>query len=386
VRFTQARTVEPLTNPALCSMFTSLYPHQHGATRNGLKVRPGLPSLARTLAQHGYMTAAFVGNWTLRDRISGLGEHFDRYDEVITRKRWLGLFRGEATAEDLTDAALAWLRGGGERGGERQPFLLWVHYVDPHAPYLLHRELARDLGIGAGRAVARQDRYDTEVAYADRHVGRLLAAVEGDPALAADTLVVFASDHGESLGEHGDWGHGRNLLEPALRIPMALSWPGRLRPGTIDAPALNIDLAPTVLGLLGLPAPASFRGYDWTPVLAGRAVAPERVTWFQAHRGAVLSLQEAASARRRGLLQLAVIDKGRKEIFAVGGGERLVFDLRNDPRETRDLAGVQASSPSESLRGWMAKVSRGLAASDRLAPAGVDSESLARLRSLGYAE
>ncbi|HYG64404.1 MAG TPA: sulfatase-like hydrolase/transferase, partial [Thermoanaerobaculia bacterium] len=70
-RFTQARTVEPLTNPALCSMFTSTYPHENGATRNGLRMRRGLPSAAATLGKRGYRTAAFVGNWTLRDEISG---------------------------------------------------------------------------------------------------------------------------------------------------------------------------------------------------------------------------------------------------------------------------------------------------------------------------
>ncbi|HEY4588491.1 MAG TPA: sulfatase-like hydrolase/transferase, partial [Thermoanaerobaculia bacterium] len=96
VRFTEARTVEPLTSPALASMLTSLYPHEHGATRNGLRLRPGLPSVARALGRRGYQTAAFVGNWTLKDRISGLAEHFERYDEVFTRKRWLGLFKDEA--------------------------------------------------------------------------------------------------------------------------------------------------------------------------------------------------------------------------------------------------------------------------------------------------
>jgi arylsulfatase A-like enzyme len=123
VRFTDARTVEPLTNPALASMFTSLYPHEHGATRNGLRMRPGLPSVARALGRRGYESAAFVSNWPLKNRISGLGEHFDRYEEVFTRKRWLGLFKDEANAEDLTDAALAWLAR--PRRASR-PFLLWV--------------------------------------------------------------------------------------------------------------------------------------------------------------------------------------------------------------------------------------------------------------------
>ncbi len=382
VRFTQARTVEPLTNPALCSMFTSLYPHEHGATRNGLRLRPDLTSFARVLERRGYRSAAFVGNWTLKDRVSGLGDHFDSYGEVFTRKRWLGMFRGEATAEDLTDAALDWLE---ESRPQRQPFLLWVHYVDPHAPYRLQESLAPRLGIRVKGEVSRQDRYDTEVAFTDRELGRLLAAFDRDPALKANTLFVFLADHGESLGEHGYWGHGRNLFEPTLRIPFGMAWAGRIRPGTvIDAPALNLDVASSVLGLAGLPIPAEFRGFDWTPVLLRGAPPPrDRVALFQAHKGAVLSAQEAATARRNGLLEVAVMTGGRKEIFRIPERKLWLFDLLKDPRETRAASG--GTRLSQDLHAWMDDVQKGLIASDRLAPAEVDPENAAQLRALGYA-
>ncbi len=385
-RFTQARTVEPLTNPATCSLWTSLYPHEHGGTRNGLRMRPGLPSLSGILGRRGYRTAAFVGNWTLKDRISGLGEHFGRYDEVFTRKRWLGLFKGEADARDLTDAALGWLRE--HRSRERRPFLLWVHYVEPHAPYRLHEGFAGRLGI-APAAASRSDRYDSEIAFVDEQAGRLLALIAGDQRLA-NTLVVFTADHGESLGEHGYWGHGRNLYEPGLRIPLGVSWPGRLRPAAIDAPAVTLDVAPTVLGLLGLPVPAGFRGFDWTPVLQGRAAAPrDRVTLHQAHKGAVLSAQEAHGARRRGLLAVAVVAGGRKEVFGVSERDLHLFDLGRDPRESRNLAGgvpERAGRPSERLLSSLADVDRGLVASDRLGPAELDAEQVQALRALGYVE
>ncbi len=383
VRFTEARTVEPLTNPALCSMFTSLYPHEHGATRNGLAMHPHLPSAAARLGRRGFRTAAFVGNWTLKNRISGLGEHFDEYHEVFTRKRWFGVFKGEATAEDLTDAALAWLAG--HRRGPRRPFLLWVHYVEPHAPYRLQAPFAARLDIAAEGDVPRQERYDTEIAFTDHHVGRLLAAVASDPALAGDTLTVFASDHGESLGEHGHWGHGRHLFDTTLRIPLSLTWPGRLEPGTIDAPALNLDVAPTLLGLAGLPVPAGFRGFDWTAVLREGAPPPRgRVTMFQAHKGAVLSPQEARGARRRGLLEVALVRGAEKEILRLEGAARWLFDLARDPRESRSRA--EAATPSPELAQWVARVQQGLSASDRLGPAEIDAESVERLRALGYAE
>lgn len=384
VRFTEARTVEPLTNPALSSMFTSVYPHEHGSTRNGLRMRSGLPSAARALDRRGYRSAAFVGNWTLRDDISGLGEHFERYDEVFTRKRWLGLFKGEATAEDLTDSSLAWLDD--HQKNHSRPFLLWVHYVEPHAPYRLQEPFAGRLGIKASGDVSRQDRYDTEIAFTDHHVGRLLEALDRDRALAANTLVVFASDHGESLGEHGYWGHGRHLFDPALRIPLGFVWPGRIRPGVIDTPALNLDVAPTVLGLAGLPVPAGFRGFDWAPVLKGTGQPPrDRPIWFQAHKGAVLSAQEAKSARRKGLLEIGMLNGRRKEIFRASEARRWLFDLGRDPRETRSL--VQSASPlSDPLRQWMTAVHRGLADSDRLGPVRLDPENVEQLRALGYVE
>jgi arylsulfatase A-like enzyme len=382
VRFSQARTVEPLTNPSLCSMFTSLYPHEHGATRNGLRLRPDAPSAARVLGKRGYRTAAFVGNWTLRNGISGLGDHFQTYDEVFTRKRWLGLFKGEATAEDLTDGALAWLAGH----QDRRPFLLWVHYVEPHAPYRLQEDQAGRLRIPTGSDVSRQDRYDTEVAFADQQIGRLLGQFQRDPELAANTLIVFAADHGESLGEHSYWGHGRNLFEPTLRIPLGLIWPGKIRPAVIDAPALNLDVAPTVLGLAGLPVPGGFHGYDWSPVLLRGAEPPrERTMWFQAHKGAVLSAKEVGSARRKGLLEVAVLTGSRKEVFRVNENRRWVFDLLRDPGELRSLDPRTASS-SASLITWMTSVRKGLAASDQVLATHIDAESAARLRALGYAE
>lgn len=390
VRFTQARTAEPLTNPSLCSLFTSLYPHEHGATRNGLRLRPDAPSLARLLGRRGYTTAAFVGNWTLRNAISGLGDHFQEYHEVLTRKRWLGMFKGEATAEDLSDAALGWLarRNASTSPASRKPFLLWVHYVDPHAPYLLHEAAAARLGISPATA-SKTDRYDTEVAFADQHAGRLLAALAADPSLAADTIVVFAADHGESLGEHGEWGHGRTLAEPALRIPLGIVWPGHLRPGVVSAAASNLDVAPTLLGLLGRAVPDAFHGFDWAPVLRGESEPPrERTLWFQAHKGAVLSAHEAPAARRQGLLEVGLLlwPQGRKEIVHLPDGKRSVFDLGADPGEERNLAAA-SSAPSERVQSWLTGLRRGLAASDRLAAAPPpDRESAQKLRSLGYAE
>jgi arylsulfatase A-like enzyme len=379
VRFASARTVEPLTTPALASLWSSRYPHEHGATRNGLGVRPGLPSLARILGQRGFATAAFVGNWTLRDQLSNLGDHFQTYRLVESRKRWL-LWKSEATASDLTREALAWLEAQRRGGGDR-PFLLWVHYVEPHAPYRTHEEMAGALGYGRGRELSAAQRYDTEVAAADPAIGVLLAGV-ARLAGGQETLVAFAGDHGESLGEQVYWGHGRHLYETGLRVPMGIAWDGKLAPAVVHEPASLLDHAPTVLGLLGDPALPAPRGFDWTPVLRGQAAAPQRVLFFETHKGAVQSVEDLRRARRRGLLEVGLLRGDVKETLRLRGGERVVVDVRRDPGE-RALAPAKVAASGE-LQHWLRLVDAGLQAADLLPPPSVDAETEETLRSLGY--
>ena len=380
-RFDAARTVEPLTSPAVASMITSLYPHEHGSTRNGVGVRPGLPSLARELDERGYQTAAFIANWTIRDKMSNLGEHFQLYEEVLTRKRWFGLVAGEATAADVNEAVVAWLD---EHAGRRRPFFAWVHYVEPHSPYEYQGEVAVRLGLGDRSRVTRTDRYDTEVAFVDHYVGQLMRRIADDEALAGNTLVVFTSDHGESLGEHGYWGHGKKLYEPGLHIPLAFHWPGKVRAQQVTAPASILDVPPTVLGLLGLPVPEGYRGYDWSGVLTAGATPPaERTLWFQAHKGAVVDHADSARSRLDGLIGFAMIDGTTKEIVKPDRKLHELFDLSRDPEETKNLNG-DGFQPSERLRGWMEAVEKGLKAVGDLPIRDLDEEEIEKLRSLGY--
>ncbi|MDX1643894.1 MAG: sulfatase [Thermoanaerobaculia bacterium] len=378
VRFAEARTVEPLTSPGLGSLVTSLYPHEHGSTRNGVAMRDGLPSFVKILARRGYRTAAFVGNWTLTDKLSGLGEHFEVYEAVLKRKRWL-FWAGEANADDLNQAALGWL----ERHREQNPterVALWVHYVEPHGPYHYHEEFADRLGIVG--VPGKRDRYDSEVAFVDDRIGRLLEAIDeeldGEP-----RLTIFTADHGESLGEHGYWGHGRNCHAPGLRIPLSFSWPGEIAPATVRAPALITDVATTVLGLLGLPSQESFHGYDWSALLRGVAEPPPAgPSFFQAHKGAVRG-GEAEKVRQRGLLEVARVEGDRKEIVRVRSGDRWVYDLERDPGETESLV-PERSPMSPQLRDWRKVVQAGLALSDVLPPPSLTPDEIEQLRALGY--
>lgn len=382
-RYTQARVAEPLTAPSMVSMMTSLYPHEHGTTRNGMTMRPRLLSLSRVLDKVGYETAGFVGNWTLKDRMTGLGFHFDDYHEVVSKKRWFGLFGGEAEADDLTAETLEWVKDYLAERSRPKPFLVWAHYVDPHAPYKLHKDMAERLGLPTRGDVKPEDRYDTEIAFVDQAIGDLLAGLE-KLVPAEDLLIIFAADHGESLGEHDYWGHGRHLYDVNLRVPMAVRWKGEVKPRRIDALASNLDIAPTVLGLLGLPIPESFRGLDWTPILRGKAEPPSpdtRVTHHQAHKGAVHGGTQAE--RESGLLEVGLVEAGRKRIFRLKGKTHRIFNLADDPGENKNLAAVD-SALGEDLAEWMHTVEGGLEEIQKLPPPTLSDGDIEQLRSLGY--
>jgi arylsulfatase A-like enzyme len=382
VRFDAARTVEPLTGPSMCSMITGVEPHEHAATRNGLRIREGLDSLPKVLAGHGWKTAAFVSNWTLKDNLTRLGEHFDEYSEVFTRRRWFGLLNSEASADDVTDGALEWVTDH-TKSPAASPFLIWVHYVDPHAPYRFHQEYADRLGI-TDRDPKRSDRYDTEVAKVDAAIGRLIDGIEGRVA-ADETIVVFAADHGESLGEHDYWGHGRYLYEPSLRIPMGMRWKGTIEQRVINRQATLLDVAPTVLDLLGFERPETFTGVSWAEAVKGGGLPVERAICYQAHKGAVHGEHDDDRKRSKGLLSVGVVREDRKEILRVKNNTHMLFDLAADPGEIASLVNDNGP-PSDELLECLGTISEGLGALDRLTSKKLDDETIEQLKALGYIE
>ncbi|MEE8277115.1 MAG: sulfatase-like hydrolase/transferase, partial [Thermoanaerobaculia bacterium] len=292
------------------------------------------------------------------------------------------MVRREATAEDLNQAAIDWLDQQ-LTSRERRPFFLWLHYVEPHAPYRLHRSFLNQLGADpGGELYSASGRYDTEIAYVDHQISRLLDAVS--ERVDAEVLTIFVADHGESLGEHGYWGHGRHVYEATLWIPMGIVWPERLAPRVIEAPSLIIDLAPTILGLLELPIPEFFQGFDWAPVLSLGADPPvDRESYYQSHRGATSAKEDLSRSRQKGLLEVARLEGWHKEIFRVTNGRRRMFDVRSDRAEEEGLVELR-SEVSEDLGRWLEAVRHGLALADELPPPSLSDEDLERLRALGY--
>ncbi len=375
-----ARTPVPLTTPAVASVLTSLHPHRHGSTRNGVPVFPGLATLPALLAAEGYQTAAVISNWTLRDQLSNLGTGFHSYIEAFDRKRWRWLFKSEGSATLVNSRTMQWVDGPRD---PRQPFFLWVHYVEPHAPYRFHGAFADQVGVVTGGPADAAQRYATEVAFVDARLGELLDGLE-ERGLMENSLVVLMADHGESLGEHSVWGHGKVCYEEGLRVPLAFVRPGVIPAGRrVRSQVTLLDVAPTILGLLGLEPPPAMEGRDLSEVCTGRRELGEEPCYFQAQRGAVLRRRNVEKGRVRGPLEISRIHGPVKTTVRFhSAGELFRYDLNADPRETHNLARPGEPLPGE-LAEWEQDVFSTLAGHQREDPV-LAEEDVEQLKALGY--
>ena len=166
---------------------------------------------------------------------------------------------------------------------------------------------------------------------------------------------------------------------------MGIAWPGTIEQGVIDAQATIVDLGPTVLDLLDIDVPPSFRGVSWAEALTNRGNAVEQAFCYQAHRGAVHGDHESDRARSKGLLKVGRIDGNLKEIVTVKNHTRELFDLEKDPGELSSLVDPD-SPPTAELVQCIGEISAGLGSLDRITTQKMDDETVEQLRALGYLE
>jgi arylsulfatase A-like enzyme len=352
-----------------------------------LAARDAAPTLAQMLSQHGFRTAAFTGGGTL-SRAAGFARGFDRWDE-----------HGPELAQSLS-GALDFLDEAARRDGRAY---LFVHCFDVHLPYdpppPYDTLFAPDYrGSVTGRAslpllrgvrrifeqaqrpdpprLDAADRakisalYDGEIARTDATLASLFARLDA-PDLRGDTLVVILSDHGEEFWDHGSVLHAHTLYQELLHVPLLLRVPAEEPEARRIAQRVSlVDVVPTLLELLALPAPPGLSGRSLVPLLRGEA-APSQPVFAEGF---------AFDARLQ-----AVIDGDWKLIRDLRTGALALYDLAADPGEQRDLA---ASRPEERerLRALLdAEFGGGHPAQDPLAlPAPLEPETRERLRALGY--
>jgi choline-sulfatase len=238
--FEQAYSQTPLTVESHATILSGTYPQTHRASEFGNRLAPNLPFIPDLLHARGYRTAAFVGSITL-DPKNGFAPGFDRgfvtYDAGF-RQPELGQERSasvERSAAQVVTRATAWLSRN-----PQGPFFLWIHLNDPQA--------------------ASAAAYNAAVAAADAAAGKLVAALRTTK-LYDDALIVIASDHGESLGAHGEESHGIFLYDETIHVPLMIKLPQNLNAGKrVTARARLVDIAPTMLEIAGVPIPSQMQG------------------------------------------------------------------------------------------------------------------------------
>jgi len=270
----------PWTLPSFATIFTSLYPSQHGAMGSRTAMRGGFPTLASLLMENGYATGAIINAPYLKGKFH-MDRGFDFYYMTPPEGRDAG-----GTTED----ALRWIDDN-----STGPFFMFAHYFDPHIPYAppapydsifdagytgkvrkpynpkwLPRARLHGLELVTNLKQADKDHiealYDGEVAFTDASIGALIDGLEAR-GLTQNTLIVFLSDHGEEFFEHGGFEHGHSLFGELLRAPFILSMPGRVPEGRrVPEQVRLVDVLPTLLDLLGMESEDHFEGRS----LAGR--------------------------------------------------------------------------------------------------------------------
>lgn len=353
--FSRALAQAPWTRPSMASIFTSLYPGVHNQ-QFGIKMEvvagqdhtvdtlsEDFETMAEYFKAFGYTTVGVQANWNMQP-LFGVAQGFDEY-EMIDR---------EQNAVHITDLCL------GKAAALKPPYFLFVHYIEPHAPYAppevyrrmfpsvpeisdqdhavidtyatgyypdkvrwdLHfRDAPPEAQLSEAGKAYIQAMYDGEVRFADDEVGRLIRGLrEKDPR----SLIVFSADHGEELWEHGSVGHGKTLYEEVLHVPLIFSFPD-MPARAVETPAQLIDILPTLADKIGLPQ------RDWWQ---GRNLLSEE--WAGRENLPVFA-ETRTSVREANVFLMTLIEGNTKLILDQYGQESWRYDLVQDPREQHPL-------------------------------------------------
>ena len=366
VVFDQATSVAPLTLPAHTSLFTGLFPPRHAVRDNADEaLATGHTTLAEVLRPGASAPAAFVGSIVLGPE-RGLAHGFDRYSGVGSARPGLSIVKApdrspagirgrQRRADEVVTDAVRWLDSV---AGSR--FFLWTHLYDPHRPYdppEPYRSTYSDPYVG-------------EIAFADSQIGRLLDALDARR-LMGRTIVIVAGDHGESLGDHGEQAHGVFIYESVLRVPLIIRMPA-VSPRRVGGVVRLTDVMPTVLDLLGIPAPR-MDGVSLVDLLTGRRSTLDLEAY-----------SESEYPRRLGWSPLRALRDGRFKLIDAPRPE--LYDLERDPFEERNVYAERPTTAAAMIQ-RLQVLARSHSPTDSQAPekpAVLPSPLIEDLAALGY--
>lgn len=408
VLFEHAISSAPWTVPAHMTLLTGLPPEVHGVESRRERLSPDAVTLAEVLQDAGYTTAGFVSGPTVMRRY-GFDQGFASYDESMVEEK-PALIGGVVTSPGLVRLVDAFLTRWHD-GDRTQPFFVFLHMWDVHYDYVPPEDYARRFdpdytGDLDGRDFERNPRltagmdprdlqhlvalYDGEIRYTDDHLAQIVGRLRA-LGLLDDTIVVVTSDHGDEFFEHGQKGHAKTLYDEVLRVPLVVRYPQRIAPGRrVEAQVRAMDVAPTILGLAGVPATPGFgtiglapehRFVDLTPYVAGSsptapfpALPAFSTTRWLGGRQTALRTADAKLIRYKPPLR----NRAGTELF----------DLDVDPGERTNLDGSPPGKPllatlAPRLEDWTSDAGRQTKLAVGLAPS---PRHEARLRALGYVE
>ncbi len=399
------------THPAIASLLTGKYPITHGLRENGQKPEPRHGSFVELLAERNYATAGFAANlgaFTLRNppRPAWWTRGFETFGDGYAGNpagEIGSVFQHQRLWDDRVEKqALQWIADHGKRRG--RPFLLWVHFYDVHKPYFPDRSYPdfypeydgglktgeRAGGHGASpdpaaalkagingatinnQPLSGEDHryvlacYDAGVAGVDARIGRIFDALE-KLGLMENTWTIYTSDHGEELGDHNNYYyHGASIYDSVLRVPLIVAGPGVSCSARTDALVQNLDLAPTILELAGVPAPKEMEGVSFLEPLL-RSGAGEGGAGGKGRRFAVAEWRDLIYSISDGRSKYILNPKGACPVkppwdlrnpgaagFIYGVEE--FYDLVRDPREGNNLVDQRREDSErlkKELRRWL---------------------------------
>lgn len=366
--FENAFTTAPWTLPSHGSLMTGLMPTEHGSHWEHFPLSPETPTLAELFSTAGYRTYGQSANPWLSSK-NGYDRGFATYRVGMAPIKQI-MATGDKGAEKTVRQTLAWL--GRPAGGDLKPFFVFLNLMEPHEPYVPPQRYAGRFGHEGSPEMEERlrdttlhlkvvsgevdltgtdhrllsDRYDALVAYTDFQLGRLLAGLRAR-GLREKTIVVVLADHGENLGDHGLLSHQFCLYDSLLKIPMLVSGPQPLPPGTRRGATVQItDILPAILQLCGIGQPGIVSGTAFARMFGsggdGDPSEPGRVGMaeYQLPVGALARLKKVAPDFDQGHLRrrLYTLREGPWKIIASPGQPPELYNLDHDPEELQDLS------------------------------------------------
>ncbi len=368
VVFEKAYSQAPLTPVSHATIFTGTYPQFHTVTDFGHPLPALLPFVPEILQKTGYHTAAFIGSLILDPKANmapGFDRGFDFFDAGFHPKRGPTEDRYhsvERRAGDVVGHAIGWMNKN-----RQSPFFIWIHLYDPHAPY--------DPPAPFDKRFA--DDYDGEIAYADSALGKLFSYLR-QRGLYDRALIAMMSDHGESLGAHGESMHGIFLYDETIRVPLVFKLPGDLLAGRrVGSRVRLVDVAPTLLSMLSLPLPPTFQGESLVPLMKPSMKSGQKPT-------ADLPAYAETDYPHRAFGWSSIRSMRTGKYLFVRAPRRELYDESRDQGAEHNLA-VTSPAVAETLQAQLDQFREHTSSyHEKPEPASVSSEQSENLSALGY--